>query len=224
MDKFQTLREKDNPSNNVYPNIQGQNIPSSAVTTDKIADDAITRAKIASKAISSSEIDDGGVSATNLASNSVTTAKISSGAVTTSKIDAGAVTTAKIDTGAVTTAKLGAGAVTSDKLGADSVTIEKFKYSLINLKTYYNDNALDYASFKSWLGSIVGCTSPHYLLLRSFYQDILNDDFEDVRFEVHTGNFRVSWESDDLTITNQTEMDNFIANYAGYIFLAVLGE
>ena len=106
MDKFQTLHEKDNPSNNVYPNIQSTNIPSDAVTTAKIADDAVTTDKIADDAI--------------------TTAKILDMAVTEEKIADDAVTTDKIDTGAVT----------SDKIASNAVTYGKIKKTHVNLQTY----------------------------------------------------------------------------------------
>ena len=97
MDKFQTLREKDNPSNNVYPNIQGSNIPSGAVTTDKIADFNVTENKIAQNAVTSGKINNSAVTTDKLANNAVTTAKITDGSVTNGKIANGAITGSKID-------------------------------------------------------------------------------------------------------------------------------
>lgn len=100
MDKYQTLREKDNPANNVYPNIQAQNIPDGAVSALKIADGSITADKIASNAVTSGK----------LASNAVTAGKIASGAVTSAKLADQGVTTAKISDGAVTASKTDFGA------------------------------------------------------------------------------------------------------------------
>lgn len=96
MDKYQTLREKDNPSNNVYPNIKSQNIPSLAITTDKLAPNAVTAGKIGNYEVSTLKI----------APNAVTEPKIASGAVTTTKIADNAITANKIADGEVTRAKL----------------------------------------------------------------------------------------------------------------------
>lgn len=111
MDKYQTLREKDNPSNNVYPNIQSQNIPSRAVTGNQIALGTIKNENLSFSCVQNQNLDTGAVTDTKIASNSVTTAKIATSAVTTAKIADGAVTTAKIGDGAVTTLKLSSDAV-----------------------------------------------------------------------------------------------------------------
>ena len=111
MDKYQTLREKDNPANNVYPNIQSQNIPSRAVTGTQIALGTIKNENLAFSSVQNQ----------NLASDAVSDTKIASGAVTSAKIATGAVTTAKIADGAVTTAKIADGAITSFKLSGDAV-------------------------------------------------------------------------------------------------------
>ena len=66
MDKYQTLREKDNPTNDVYPNIKTQNIPDSGVTTAKIANYAITADKIANANITTSKIQNGAVTLSKL--------------------------------------------------------------------------------------------------------------------------------------------------------------
>lgn len=80
----------------VYPNIQGQNIPDSAISTAKIATGAVTETKIATGAVTDSKI----------ASNAVSTAKIADGAITTAKLGALAVTNGKIANSAVTKSKL----------------------------------------------------------------------------------------------------------------------
>lgn len=86
MDKFQTLKEKDNPTNSVYPNIKTQNIPDGGVTTAKILDEAVT------------------------------SGKLSANSVTSDKIVAGAITTAKIATEAITREKIGSRVITSDQI------------------------------------------------------------------------------------------------------------
>lgn len=123
MDKYQTLRERDNPSNNVYPNIQSKNIPTGAITAVKIANDAVTTVKI------------NGLS--------VTTAKLANNAVTEAKIDDAAVTTAKLAASAVTTAKLDSSAVTTPKIAGGAVTHAKLNLVTVNLKTYLTENNFD---------------------------------------------------------------------------------
>lgn len=111
MDKYETLREKNTPTNNVYPNIKAQNIPSSAITASKIASGAVTASKI-----------------DNLA---VQTAHIANGAVTEDKIDGLAVTTGKIASLAVTNAKIADGAVHGNKIANGGVS-----YKHLNIKEY----------------------------------------------------------------------------------------
>lgn len=86
MDKLQTLREKDNPENNVFPNIKTGNIPDAGITTAKINDGAITTAKIASSAVTSAK----------LASNAVTTGKIADSAITNGKLANASVSLSKL--------------------------------------------------------------------------------------------------------------------------------
>lgn len=133
MDKYQTLREKDNPSNNVYPNIQSQNIPTGAVTAVKIANDAVTTAKINGQAVTTAK----------LANNAVSEDKIDNAAVTTAKLAASAVTTAKLDSSAVTTPKIADGAVTTPKIAGGAVTHAKLNLVTVNLKTYLTENNFD---------------------------------------------------------------------------------
>ena len=111
MDKYQTLKEKDNPSNNVYPNIATQNIPDSGVTTAKIIDGGITTAKI----------EDGGVSTTKIANDAVTSGKIADGAVTTAKLGSRAVTGAKIALFTITSSNIGGRAIVSDNIADNGI-------------------------------------------------------------------------------------------------------
>ena len=94
---IKTLIDLDNPTDNIYPNILGSNIPAGAITDDKIAGNSITGVKIQDNTIAGSKLLD----------NSITDAKIQDDAVTNSKINDGAVTTPKINDGAVTLSKLG---------------------------------------------------------------------------------------------------------------------
>lgn len=136
MDKFQTLREKDNPSNNVYPNIQGSNIPAGAVTTDKIADFNVTENKIAQ--------------------NAVTAGKIQNSAVTNNKIANNAVTTDKISDGSVTGAKLN---LANDDLRSQTIEISRESN---NIFTMYDDQVSnDLASITQWIYDLV--SNPRFL-------------------------------------------------------------
>ena len=117
MDKYQTLREKDNPANDVYPNIKTQNIPDGGVTTAKINDGAVTTAKINDGAVTTTKINNGAITESKLDAFSVSSAKIQSGAITNVKLATSAVSSAKIADGAVTHAKLGNASVYGNKIG-----------------------------------------------------------------------------------------------------------
>lgn len=131
MDKFQTLREKTNPSNNVYPNIQTQNIPDGGVSTAKIADDAVTTAKIGVEEVTASNIAPNAVTSVKIANNAVTSDKIGTSAVTSTKIASQAVTTAKIASESVNSMKLANGAVTTAKIADGAVTAQKIASGVI---------------------------------------------------------------------------------------------
>lgn len=115
-DLIKTLQSKANPTDNVYPNIKGENIPDNAVTTPKLNNNAVTTQKINDGAITTAKITDGAVTTSKINSNAVTSGKIATGAVTNTKIDDGAVTSGKIAVGAVSTAKIADGAVTTSKM------------------------------------------------------------------------------------------------------------
>ena len=89
MDKYQTLREKDNPSNNVFPNIKTQNIPDGAITTAKIADYNITESKLASNSVSTGKILNSSITNDKLSANSVSTSKVQDGSITIGKLGLG---------------------------------------------------------------------------------------------------------------------------------------
>lgn len=151
MDKYQTLREKDNPTNYVYPNIKTQNIPSSAITSVKIASGAVIASKIASGAIGSQHISAGAVN-----SNA-----ISDGVITESKIANDAVTTLKIADGAIIGSKINDDAVSETKIKDEAVTLAKIRfYRLPNLDLL--DEYSDFASFIGFLTSIRGTSIRAY--------------------------------------------------------------
>ena len=161
MDKYQTLREKANPSNNVYPNIKTQNIPDGGVPTAKIADGSVTTAKIADGAIIAIKLGSGSVTTAKIDSNAVTSGKIATSAVITAKIADGAVTTDKVADANITTAKIADNAITTAKIGDGEITIAKLKRYRFSL----NDFMLrypDFASFIAFMDSL-NITSKYHL-------------------------------------------------------------
>lgn len=54
---YETLKKKNDPSVEVYPNIEAQNIPSNAVDTSKINDGAITTNKISDEAVTYNKLE-----------------------------------------------------------------------------------------------------------------------------------------------------------------------
>ena len=124
-----TLHKKGDSSVDVYPNIESENIPSNAVTTDKIIDSAVTTAKII----------DGAVTTGKIASNAVTTGKLASNSVTTAKIDTDAVTNAKIADGAVTQGKIADGAVNVNKLSLNSVKTDWIQEKAVTFNKLSDD-------------------------------------------------------------------------------------
>ena len=71
-----TLHEKGNPSNEVYPNIKGENIPNNAITTSKVNDNAITNEKINDGAISTAKIQDGAITDNKIPLNTISNTKL----------------------------------------------------------------------------------------------------------------------------------------------------
>ena len=112
--KVSNLYSKDDPTMIVYPNVQAANIPSNAITADKVADGAITTAKVASGAITSGK----------LASQSVTSAKIDTGAVTTGKIADASITAAKIANGTITGAKIATNTIEGSNIKSNTITAD----------------------------------------------------------------------------------------------------
>lgn len=95
-DKITTLKQKNDTTVNIYPNIKSDNIPSNAVTEAKINLAAVSTAKIVDGAVTTAKIEDYAVTENKLYGLSVSTAKIQDSAVTTAKINDGAITNAKL--------------------------------------------------------------------------------------------------------------------------------
>ena len=160
--KVSNLYSKDDPTMIVYPNVQAANIPSNAITADKVADGAITTAKVASAAITSGK----------LASQSVTSAKIDTGAVTTGKIADDAITTAKVNDGAISTSKIANDSITGSKIKMvyetlhDYMVAKGITFTLGNLDSairdllskgyrfFWNDDSLSLGNY----GQVMPCS------------------------------------------------------------------
>lgn len=71
-----TLHEKGNPSNEIYPNIKGENIPDNAITTLKVSDNAITNEKINDGAISTSKIQNGAITGNKIPNGTISNTKL----------------------------------------------------------------------------------------------------------------------------------------------------
>ena len=75
-DIITTLHEKGNPSNEVYPNIKGENIPDNSITTTKLSDNAITNEKVNDGAISTSKIQNGAITDNKIPLNTISNTKL----------------------------------------------------------------------------------------------------------------------------------------------------
>lgn len=114
-DIITTLHKKGDNTVNVYPNIKNENIPSTSITQDKLANSSVGTTQLEASSVTTAKI----------ASNAVTNGKLANGAVGNTKIEDGAVTTAKLANGAVSNAKLASNAVTSSNIVDGSVTFSK---------------------------------------------------------------------------------------------------
>lgn len=133
MDKLQTLREKDNPSNNVYPNILTGNIPNKGVTRAKIDDNAIDTQQLATQSVTEAKIFDNAVSTDKIQDNAVTTGKIANAAITQNKLGLNAVGTYNIEASAVTNAKIANNSVTFIKAKKTINTLDVYLGSITTL-------------------------------------------------------------------------------------------
>jgi hypothetical protein len=113
---YETLRKKNDPTIEVYPNIESQNIPNGAVTETKIGTNAVTTGKLANSSVNSNKLADGSVSTTKLVDSSVTNTKIADNSISNAKMQSGSVNTSNIINNAVTTDKIASGSINDGKL------------------------------------------------------------------------------------------------------------
>lgn len=90
-----TLKTRTN-QDNVFPNIRSGNIPSGAVTTQKIADGAVTAAKIADGAITNDKIAAGAIYNNNIVDGEIDSEKLAYASVGTNQLQDGSVTIDKL--------------------------------------------------------------------------------------------------------------------------------
>ena len=117
-----------NTGETINPNIVSENIPSGAVTTEKLADGGVTTGKLNNGAVTTDKLADGGV----------TTGKLANGSVTTDKLNDASVSTAKLKDSAVTSGKINDGAVNYDKLATALKNLINGKASQTDLTTLQN--------------------------------------------------------------------------------------
>lgn len=142
-----TLKTRDN-QDNVFPNIRSSNIPSGAISTDKIADHAVTGLKIANQSITNAKLADSGVTTPKIADLNVTTAKLANESVTRSKIAPNAIGYNQIEDGAIFGDKIPDESISGSKLAEDSVSIGCFSTNRVSLydliETYGSSDFLSY--------------------------------------------------------------------------------
>ena len=83
---YKTLNKKGDPSTEIYPNIEAQNIPNNAIDSTKIQDGAVINSKIQDNAVTGTKILNNSIPAGKLSANSVATSNLQDSAVTTSKL------------------------------------------------------------------------------------------------------------------------------------------
>lgn len=202
MDKYQTLREKDNPSNNVFPNIATQNIPDSGVTTAKIIDGGVTTAKI----------EDGGVTTAKIANDAVVSGKIADGAVTTTKLGSRAVTGAKIALSTIVSENINSRTIVSDNIadnGINTRTIANgavvrrhLSLARMPLDELLHDtyNVTDLASLAVAIRSILRMDSSFVVAIN--FVPSLTNEIAPVTFMVDASNMVSWWKADDTASLN----------------------
>lgn len=175
MDKYQTLREKDHPENNVYPDIQPQNIPAGAITSSKIAPGAVIGSTIGAGAIQAGHISPGAVGASAIGENAVNSANIESGAVITEKISDGAVTGIKIADNTIGANKLMNGSVTESKIYRDIISLADYLV------------AMSANTFALACTELVKLATDHIALGVYYSEDDMQTMVHDAKITVETG-------------------------------------
>lgn len=217
MDKYQTLREKDHPENNVYPNIQPQNIPAGAITSSKIAPGAVIGSTIGAGAIQSQHISLGAVGASAIGENAVNSDNIASGAVITEKISDGAVTGIKIADNTIGANKLMNGSVTESKIYRD----------LISLTDYLI--AVSANTFALACEALVKLANTHIALGIYYSEDDMQTMAHDAKITVETGwiyivQLKSGGYGEVASITNDAQFSAFMSSSGAshLIFLKVV--
>ena len=161
----QDLKLQSDPSTIVHPNIESANIPSSAITEDKIATGAVTGTKMASNTIQSGNIQDSAITQGKIRSDAVSTAKIQDGAVTEQKIANAAISTAKIQDGAISTAKIQDSSITQAKIQNEAVSTAKIQDEAVTLdKLNLATIGLDEVDFGSTLADAISVMIQHVVI------------------------------------------------------------
>ena len=96
MDIITTLHPKDNPNDDLYPNIKEDNIPLGSVSTSKLSDESVTTPKLANESVTSTKLANESVTSTKLANESITSTKLANGSVTSTKLANESVTPNKL--------------------------------------------------------------------------------------------------------------------------------
>lgn len=190
----QDLKLQSDPTTIVRPNIVGDNIPAGAITEDKLATGAVTQGKLASGAVGNAQLATQAVSADKIAPNAVTSAKIASGAVSNDKVANNAIDTNKIIDNSVIYEKVRI--IDDYDFLSTILTISAFVDAL---QAVYDDPATI-------------CT---------YYDDgdHLRGEFRIISTDDQTPKAVISVNGTEITLGNDTDVNNFQLSYNGTIVL-----
>ena len=129
---YQDLKLENDPSTIVRPNIEGANIPTSAVDSSKIATGAVTNTKIAALAVTGDKI----------AANTITKDKIAANTITNDEIEDLTIQGGKVANGTITANKIRWSVSVLDNLGLPNIAalanvLAKFLTEPNGYKIYY---------------------------------------------------------------------------------------
>lgn len=181
---YETLKKKNDPSVEVYPNIERTNIPDGAINTAKIEDASVTTGKLVDGAVTTAKINDGAVTTAKIPDSNITTAKINDEAVTTAKLNDDSVTTAKINDGAVTNTKIASGTL-NRCLYLFQNTSPSF-YFIVDMISIYNTTNIDsiFQELYRQIGEQFPCCTVADVSLSGFHSShgVFNGDYETIEF------------------------------------------
>lgn len=129
---YETLRKKNDPTIEVYPNIESQNIPNGAVTETKLGTNAVTTGKLANSSVNSNKLSDGAVTTNKIGTFAVTNEKIADNSISNAKMQNDSVNTANIVNGSITQDKIRASAVGTIEMADGSINDSKLNNNLWN--------------------------------------------------------------------------------------------